>query len=90
MIDGALVHGEELHAAEAQAVGGVDLPDQGLVGVQALGQPPAQLGAELDGGLREGTGEIVEGHGGVSLRSEGVKRFNQLGRMVVKFPEDNI
>ena len=64
VVDGGLVHREELHAAEAETVRRVDLEAQGLVGVQSLRQPPAQLGAVLDGRILQVAQVVVEcGHG---------------------------
>ncbi|ETJ03628.1 MAG: hypothetical protein Q605_AUC00814G0001, partial [Actinomyces urogenitalis DORA_12] len=50
VIDAILGHGQELHAAKAQAVGLLDLVADRGVGVQALGEPPPLLGAVLDAG----------------------------------------
>ena len=41
-------------------VSGVDLVAQGLVGVEPLGQPPAQLGTVLDRRVRDQPAEAVD------------------------------
>ena len=70
MIDGRLVHREELHAAESQPVGGVDLEAQRLVGVQPLGEPPAQLGPELDGRVLQVAQVVIESRHRFSFERE--------------------
>lgn len=51
VVDGTLVHGQEFHATEAESMSGVDLVPQGLVGVESLSEPPAQLGRYSMAGL---------------------------------------
>ena len=62
VVDVALVHGQELHAAEPEPVSGVDLVPQRLVGVEPLRKPPAQLGTVLDGWVLDEPDEVVHGH----------------------------
>ena len=79
VVDVALVHGEELHPAVAQPVSGVDLAAQRLVGVQTLGEPPAQLGPVLDGGRLDQATQVVDSHQRVLLRTwlvATMKRYN--------------
>ncbi|MFD0658243.1 hypothetical protein [Thermocatellispora tengchongensis] len=87
MVDAGLVHREELHPAEAEPVRGVDLADQRLVGVQALGQPPSQLGPELDRRVGDQAGEVVEGHAfSLKVRRRGPCAASTVGSTIGRPP----